>query len=358
MSQEVLSKHLGFKDRQTVSAIENGDRSVRADELVKLSEILEKNIDFFIEPFNVIGEAAFSWRVAPNADDSVLSRFEEHSGKIIGMLRWLRANEPSARSLLRRNLGLSILSSYEDAQASGEHLAELLPSDLVPAESLIQFMETELDLPVLFVDVPEDSFISGACCHLPDLGVVMVNRQESPGRRNFDIAHELFHALTWNTLQPDRRDVYSSDERGTPPVAPRSRTRSQRVEQLANNFAAALLMPIPHLKRLIDPTKAKDPAHLAMVAGQLRVTNQALAWRLYNLNWIDDQLRGAMSYERSSFVEPVAPKPFSTSFVSLIANVIERGRLSPRKAAKALGLDLYGFADLLETHGVTVPFPT
>ena len=34
-SQEAVSRLLGFKDRQTLSAIENGERRVSADELLR-----------------------------------------------------------------------------------------------------------------------------------------------------------------------------------------------------------------------------------------------------------------------------------------------------------------------------------
>src|SRR6185503_20572604 len=72
--------------------------------------------------------------------------------------------------------------------------------------------------------------ISGAACRLPELDVVIINRHEVVGRRNFDLAHELFHILTWEAMPPE----HSEESR---------ETGGNRVEQLANNFASAVLMP-------------------------------------------------------------------------------------------------------------------
>ena len=35
---------------------------------------------------------------------------------------------------------------------------------------------------------------------MAELGVILVNRREPLVRRNFDLAHELFHSLTWESI--------------------------------------------------------------------------------------------------------------------------------------------------------------
>ena len=47
LNQNELTKALGLKDRQTISDIENGKRALKPDELVKLTEVLDKDIEFF-----------------------------------------------------------------------------------------------------------------------------------------------------------------------------------------------------------------------------------------------------------------------------------------------------------------------
>src|SRR5258706_9708877 len=81
--------------------------------------------------------------------------------------------------------------------------------------------------------------ISGAACKLPELDMVLINRREVPGRRHFDLAHELFHILTWLAMPPEHVED----------VEPKRRSR---VEQLADNFASAMLMPATVLDRFGD----------------------------------------------------------------------------------------------------------
>ena len=50
LSQDSLARHLGFKDRQTVSAIETGVRRVTAEELVLAVEKFGTPLEYFTDP--------------------------------------------------------------------------------------------------------------------------------------------------------------------------------------------------------------------------------------------------------------------------------------------------------------------
>jgi len=346
MLQEQLAPAMGFNDRQTLSDIENGKRSVKADELVKLAELLGQDVEFFLDPFVVAGEAKFSWRVAPEVSEDVLDGFEARAGRLIGLLRWLREHQVGPASPLKSNLRLTLRSSFEEAQDRAEELVKLFDLGLVPAERLVEFMEQELSLQVVYLDIPEGAPISGAFCHLNDLGAILVNRNESEGRRNYDLAHELFHALTWDFMEPEHRETNSLEDRN----------KGKRIEQLADHFAAALLMPLASLKALIDPSRGEDAAHFAEVAARLRVTTQALGWRMFNLKWISDSTRAALSCERPNRGSAILPNRYSLGFAVMLHRAIDEGRLSARKAAKALGMNLTQLAGLFPEHGLTVPF--
>lgn len=117
---------------------------------------------------------------------------------------------------------------------------------------MIDKIERELDIPVLFVDTVDTAdgqSISGATCHLEEMGVILINRNENEARRFFDLAHELFHALTWDAMKPDHRESNSVEERN----------KGKRIEQLANSFAAALLMPSAALDKLIGKRPGAAP---------------------------------------------------------------------------------------------------
>ena len=270
LSQDDLARLFGFKDRQTVSAIETGERRVSAEELLIAIQKLGASLDDFTNPFLLVGEGKFSWRQS-NVALERLNAFERVAG------RWVAANRALAPEVgrpapnLRQALKLTSKSSFEEAMAAGERFAADFELGAVSAERLAEVMERRLGVLVLLVDALDG--ISGAACRLPDLDAVLINRHEVIGRRHFDLAHELFHILTWDTMPPDH--VEDASERS-----------KIRVEQLANNFASAVLMPTAVLDR-IGPPKADLIQWLNDNAEALQVTATALKWRLVALGRLE-----------------------------------------------------------------------
>lgn len=349
--QTQLADALGLKDRQSISAIENGDRALKPDELIALSDALERDIEFFLDPFSVAGEAKFSWRTAPELTEQNLDSFEEQASKLIGLLRWLRITENGCVEPLKDCLRLNSQSTYETARSRAEGLVEKLNLGIVPSNDLIQKIEEDLDIPILFVDTIQDSkgnTISGATCHLNDLGVILINRNEPETRRYYDLAHELFHALTWDAMEPDHRESNSYEDR--------LKGKPKRIEQLANEFAAALLMPTKSLEHFIEQSKVNDAKHLAAVAVKLRVSTEALAYRLLNLGRIDNDTLQILKKERPGNQSTETPKPFSPNFVKMLHKAIDSGKLSARKAAKSVSMNLTAFGELFTAYSLAVPF--
>jgi Zn-dependent peptidase ImmA (M78 family)/transcriptional regulator with XRE-family HTH domain len=317
LSQDDLARLFGFKDRQTVSAIETGDRRVTAEELVLAVEKLGASLDYFTDPFLLVGEGRFSWRQT-DVGPQKLGAYERSAGR------------------------------FEDAMEAGDRFVAEFELGDVPAKRLVEVMERDLGILVLMVDAFQG--ISGAACRLPELDVVLINRHEVEGRRHFDLAHELFHILTWDAMPPE----HSEDAR---------ETGGNRVEQLANNFASAVLMPTPVLDQYGD-WAAIDAGELAgrlnAVASELQVTASALKWRLVAMDRLkpataravpDAALRNNGRDAGPATVPPLFSKPF----MEVIGLAVDEGRVSARRAAALLDLAVDDLADLFATHGVQSP---
>ncbi len=342
MSQEEIARVFGFKDRQTVSAIETGERRLSADELVTAVQKLGASLDYFTNPFLLVGEGEFSWRQS-NVALERLNAFERVAG------RWVAANRTLAPEVgrptpnLRQALKLTSKSSFEDAMAAGERFSADFKLGSVPAERLAEVMERRLGVLVLMVDAIDG--ISGAACRLPDLDAVLINRHEVTGRRHFDLAHELFHILTWDTMPPDH--VEDASERS-----------KIRVEQLANNFASAVLMPTAVLDQ-IGPPKADLISWLNYSAETLKVAATALKWRLVALGRLDagqaNKIPDAALRNNGRDISGREPPPlYSKAFMEVIALAVDDGHMSARKAADLLDMTLDDLARLCTTHGIKV----
>ncbi len=345
LSQDDLARIFGFKDRQTVSAIETGERRMSAEELLTAVEKLGASLDYFTDPFRLIGEGKFSWRQS-GVGMPRLEAFERSAGRWIAAYRTLGPQVGHPIPLLRRTLGITARHSFEDAAAVGERFADEFKLGDVPATRLAEMMERELGVLVLMVDAFEG--VSGAACRLPALDTVLINRRELAGRRHFDLGHELFHILTWDTMPPEH-------------VEDASEQSKNRVEQLANNFASALLMPSSALDRF-GPWDRDLVARINAAANELAVTATALKWRLVAAGRIDRAAAKKISDAalrnngRPAGAREPLPPLFSRPFVEVAALAIEQGRVAARRAADLLDMTLEDLVELCTAHGVQAPF--
>ena len=115
-------------------------------------------------------------------------------------------------------------------------------------------------------------------------------------------------------------------------------------------------MPTSSLDALIDPERQKDVKHLADIASQLRVSVSAIGWRLRALGRIDDATREKLARVRRPEPAGAQPKLFSQSFVKQLHTALDKGQLTARKAAKALGLSLHELAQLFVIYELPDPF--
>lgn len=343
LSQDDLARIFGFKDRQTVSAIETGERRVSADELLLAVQKLGASLDYFTDPFRLAGEGAFSWRQTKVPLASLMS-YERVAGRWIAALRTLAPQVGKPASILRQSLRLTPRSTFEEAQEAGERFAAAFELGDVPSARLAEAMERKLGVLVLMVDA--DAGISGAACRLPDLDAVLINRKEVAGRRHFDLAHELFHILTWDTMPPDHVEESSEIAKG-------------RVEQLANNFASAVLMP-SHVLERFGSWEGDLVTKLNKSADALGVTATALKWRLVATSKLPPAVAkgipdASLRNNGAKTTKGTPPPPFSKPFMEVMALAIDEGRISLRKAADLLDTTTDEFSDLCTAHGLEPP---
>lgn len=344
LTQEQLSKCLGFKDRQTLQAIEVGKRGVSADELIAMMQATGQDLDFFTDPFRLVGDGQFSFR-ARGAGEAGLEEFEDLSGRWVAFWREQGRRQKAPVNPLRPRLDLHERSTYAEAMAAGEMLWAKWELGDIPAERLVEVAEAELGLLILHVDMPAG--ISGAACRATGADTVLVNRQEPEGRRNFDLAHEIFHVLTWDAMPPKRVD------RENPPGS-----KDKHVERLADNFAGALLMPLA----IIEPrwkAKRQDMSlddWIVGTASRLRVSGPAVKWRLVNAGLISKADLFEVHDEALVFESAPPPPAFSRAFIERAGRAVERGDVSVMRLIKLLGATgRGGLKELFQAHGLGVP---
>ncbi len=344
LSQESVAEIFGFRDRQTVSAIETGARRVTAEELLLAVERLDAPIEYFTDPFRLAGEGRFSWRQTGVGAER-LEACERSAGRWIAAFRTLAPQVGYETPLMRRALGLTRRSRFEDAMSAGERFVTEFDLGEVPAVRLVEVMERELGILVLMMDAERG--ISGAACRLPELDAVLIARREVVGRRHFDLAHELFHILTWDAMPPEHSEEAME-------------TGGNRAEQLANNFAAAVLMPAAILARFGNWSNLVQDdltGKLNAVANEFGVTASALKWRLVALGELKPAAArslpdAALRNNRPDVAENIPPALFSRPFMEVLGLALEEGCVSVRRVAGLLDLSVEDLVDLFAAHDV------
>lgn len=349
LNQVEVAAKMGFKDRQILSNIELGKREVSAEDLTRFCDLFDISWEALLDPFRLeAGECAFSWRASRGGQ--ARDDFGQRVATLIATYRRLGHQLGEAESPLQQSINLTKRSHYEDADLAGERLAQEWNLGEVPARRLQIEIEARLNVLLLRLDAPEG--VSGAACRIPEFRVAVVNRREPVGRQNYDLAHELFHLLTWDVMPPDEEDL-------DPSLLPPAR---RKVETLANRFASALLMPGSSVSKLwADRGDQELNVWLCTAADYLEVTAKALYWRLRTLGLVGEasqlQLRDdALAWNGQPPTERQRLPLYSQRFVARLHAGFERGRLSVRKAAKLLDCTIEDIEGLFRAYGMTVPF--
>jgi Zn-dependent peptidase ImmA (M78 family)/transcriptional regulator with XRE-family HTH domain len=324
------SRQMGFENYQVLIYIEKGERAVRAFELVNFARIYQRSLDYFLSVSEPAPRPAIAWRergsdaAVKQVEQKFLAYCEDYA-----RLETLAEGEPTR---FRLESGGKV-SSYDDAVALGEDLSSRLALGGHPARGLGTVLE-ERGVKIMLDDI---GAAGSAAATRGDFGAgILINWRNAPWRINFDIAHELFHLLTWDQFPP--------------PETPQPKEDKALADRFADAFASAFLLPGSEVvKEFRDRTRGKKLTYLdcASMAADFGVSRQALIWRLVNLRLVTkDSGTEAMdsetlrdidrAFRRNDWKSPVDwPTP---RFVAVAFKCLQLGRISRARFAQLMGI--------------------
>lgn len=346
VSQDDLSKVMGMNNRQSLADLEIGERVIKSQELLAAAEFFGVSHSYFTDPLELAGEASFSWRKSSQCDVSAINSFEQNAGKWIATYRHLgKLMEASVNSSLTQ-IDIKKESTLDDAYREGSRVANTFELGDIPANKLASVLSEKLDILILHVDAV--SGISGAACKFGSLHSIMINRNEVPTRRNFDLAHEFFHLLTWESMPPEHIEEVET------------KNKKPKVEQLADAFASGLLMPESCLLKYIQVNGLPGKGNLQWIkeaATYFKVSGQAMKWRLKSLGYLS-QAEATKMDDAAIRVELQDEKPnlLSESFVKRLEWAIQNGEMSVRKMADTLQMTIDDLEQVFASYQIIAPF--
>ena len=346
LTLEQVATRLGFNNYQTLSEIEKGRRELRASELSQFSDLYCKDYAYFLSSLSrEPSPPRFAWRCI--SFDVNSARVE---AKLQQLLDYYGLFEKLIGEVSASDLGMWFLKSSDinnkAANQKGEEIATSLNLGYRPAVNLDRAIEDDLGIKLLYADLEG---VASAAATKGDFGyAIVVNREDAPWRRNFNIAHELFHILCSET-----HPIEAQCEQ---------ETSMNRFEKAADAFAAGLLMPADSIREAVRPYVEKGQmsnTEFIALAQEFGVSSQALIWRLVNLRFIPKESAEELIHspifemenkvQRSGLNCPAVK--FSTRFVRLAFQAFQEGRISKGKFCQVFGITRADFASFISMYG-------
>jgi Zn-dependent peptidase ImmA (M78 family)/DNA-binding XRE family transcriptional regulator len=266
-----LAKEVGFANYQTLSSIEKGGREIKVSEIDSIAKALGVNVSYLMGDEEAIEERVL-WRRC--ADKRKCDKFEnelkgfcnnfKNLSELIGH-KYERFVPPSPAELQKGNYH----NDYEFSKALAEKYLNAYALGKYPGNNLIDILQDK-NILIFCMDLEDfgsaDSLVSGFGA------AVLLNKNDTPWRRTFDIAHEFFHLITWNIYSP----ADGCEENGV----------KSNLDRYADAFASALLLPEGVLLSEVEKRKKEnglDLVDIIELAAKFKVSIQALTWRFENL---------------------------------------------------------------------------
>ncbi len=315
----------------SLSEFENDRREPSLSQLQKLATAFQQSVAFFLDSSPMETEPIVVWRMRPERDAAQIEvKFIKLCQQYHNLEMW--SGERAALSLPQAT-GVADHFRYVDAEELAKRVRRDLQLGDRPAQCLLAVLEEVCGVKVFHMEFEPSGTAASAMS--PKFGAaILLNSRNARWRRNYDLAHELFHLLTWDVFHPA---ASHPDE-------------TQIEESLANCFASNLLMPTEPFRTAINARTVDQKisfASLFDVAREFDVSVEALLWRMHFVYGCGkagrDQTRQDIATARqltSLFEGRDSQKPhdWPERYKAMAVKALRRGEISIGRCSEYLNL--------------------
>jgi len=337
-TQDKVDAETGIRP-SSLSEFENDKREPRFSQLSKLAELYRRPVEFFLSEETLV-ENVMLWRDAPDTEEQ-RKEAEAEFRQLCEQYHSLELLHGQAKIVTwpRPDVEQSAFTFRDAGYLADDFDRKYLLGD-IPSASLRQVLEEKFRVKIFHLDFTGSAVSTWSQTWGP---AILLNAKSKLWRRNVDLAHELFHLLSWSIFRDNRS---STDE---------------HEEKLANAFASRLLLPTDTVKARIEQS-ADSGGKISLemldeIAREFGVSLDALLWRLiylYNIRAEEVQ----KYVEQAKRIRPIRP-PRQTDepdrlperYCSLAIRALNEGKLSLIQFAKYMGLSYKKAQEYLMDEG-------
>lgn len=312
-------------DDSCLSSYENGKSEPKFAQLSRLADVYRLPVSFFFEETPPEQQVVL-WRNQPEKEAEIRSEFLQLCRQYRQLEQW--AQEPPPAQLPNLDTFESNFG-YPQAAELANSARKIMGLGEQPGQSLFNALVEKYGIKIFHLDLGELG--TAACAKSPIFGnAILLNSKCCRWRRNHDLAHELFHLLTWERFD------HSSGVCDP----------NTMEDKLATCFAGNLLLPDEAVRqaigKMVDGSGNVPLSKLDSVARQFDVSLESLLWRMHFLyNWNEEQTKGYVA-EAREYVNHTQrkhtpePSKFPERYEALAIRVFRNGDISIGRFAKLM----------------------
>jgi len=352
LTQDAAAVEMGFA-RTTLTAIENGQRKVKPEELVTFAKLYKTTVSRLISAERIHVDLATRFRRVEEGAElgpderyaiDLLTRMAAASVELERIAGTpLRQDYPPPLQLR----AAAVAAQAEDAAAA---FRQRLGVGLGPIADFASVLEFELGVRVFMRPLP--SKISGVYAFDPAVGAcILINAHHPRVRRRNSLAHECAHFVASRI----HADVFSEEDERYVALE----------ERFAKRFATSLLMPAPTVRRRFEDIAGAEGGfkvrHLIVLRHAFGVATQSMCLRLEELDlvpsgqWESIKRRGyGPQFDAQVLGDPQPEEPppiLAPRLANLAALAIEKEALSEGQLCDMLALERTELRIVLDTVG-------
>lgn len=319
--------------QSSLSEFENGKREPKFSYLEALARTYRRSMEFFLDEQPLPQERVF-WREKPeekteDIETEFLRRCEQYHNLEVWCDEEIESWLPEPKPGDPRQFGYGQAEELANTVRGQLHLGDR------PGQELSRVLEEVCGIKIFHRSFEPSG--AAASTKSPNYGyAVLLNSNNVRWRRNFDLAHELFHLLTW--------DVFRAPQDESSHVAPEDE------ERLATCFARNLLMPGETLRGALGRRQYDGSVSfeaLFDVAREFDVSVAALLWSIHFLynrgpENVPHTKRNIEKAERLRSIyeerEDTSPPAWPSRYHALAVKALRHGEMSIGRFADYLDL--------------------
>lgn len=314
---------------------ENGKREPSLSQLQKLAGVYRRSGSFFLGEGPVVTEPSVLWRERPEQHaEEIESQFLRLCEQYHNLEMWCEERAPVRLPIPECRDGASSYG-YADAEELAKRIRTELQLGDRPAQCLLAVLEEVCGVKVFHLEFTPTGTAASVVSDVFG-AAVLLNSNNARWRRNHDLAHELFHLLTWPIFHP---------------TADAATIAGEWEEKLATCFASNLLLPSDPFRTAIN-ARTRDGKmtveSLYDVAREFDVSVDSVLWRIHFLygrgqNSADQTMR---EIERVKALAPLiegredqkSPHPWPARYHALAVKAMRRGEMAIGRFAEYLNI--------------------